>query len=134
MPTSAQDPPHADPSPFLDRIAGFREACQRDEPRGCERLAEAYMSHGVFGRVLRRNEPEALRLYIKACELDDAYCFPLAEAHLMGTLVAKDDRRGIALLERACAAEEYFACSELAERYDLGRGVPQDRRAALAIL
>jgi TPR repeat protein len=61
-------------------------------------------------------------------------CTRAATALFTGDGTAVDAKRGLALLERACKADEATACWGLSDRALRGQGVPRDKAKAVALL
>jgi TPR repeat protein/tRNA A-37 threonylcarbamoyl transferase component Bud32 len=149
----------ADPAQALTR---YQQACAAGEQRGCARVGALLLAEGPLRDLARgetvlqtacdAGEPEActalghlrvdiqhavgsVALFQRACDGGSpAGCRELAGAYLRGQSVAADIGRGLALLDRACVADDFEACDDLAgllsgERTD----VPPQRERARAL-
>jgi TPR repeat protein len=95
------------------------EECDRGIAASCVILA---------GRV---HPTYAIRLYERACELDDTHsCITAARFHASGEGVPPNRPRQMELLARACTLGDAGACSVPAKAYAAGNGVPRDERRA----
>lgn len=97
---------------------------------GCVQLGSAH-HHARFG--LTRDAAKAQELYEKACTAGYANgCFVLSQ--LLEEETPNDSGpRIVELLQKACDADSFPACNEVARRYEIGRGVPRDASKAYAL-
>lgn len=106
----------------------FREACDQNDPGGCQYLAEAtYKGEGIT-----RNMGDAAALFKKACELGAVgdNCFNYGLMREKGIGVDADAAEAIDYYRKACTRKSESGCTNLAIRYAQGAGLPQDMELA----
>jgi len=97
---------------------------------GCVTLGGAH-HHARFG--LQRDAANAQTFYEKACTAGYATgCFVLAQL-LEEETPNEAGTRIVELLTKACDAESFPACNEVARRYEIGRGIDKDPAKAYAL-
>ena len=114
----------------MTAVALFREACDQNDPGGCQYLAEAiYKGEGVT-----KDFGEAAALFKKACELGAVgeNCFNYGLMREKGIGVDADIAEAVEYYRKACARKSESGCTNLAARYAQGDGVPQDRELAVS--
>jgi TPR repeat protein len=103
--------------------------CEKGAPDGCLQAASFLRTHRVasrLGHTPASLEQRGLAQFDERCARDDAAaCYGLGRQLLRGRYVARDERRGRALLEKACAGSHGKACGALAAS-------PQARRRGRA--
>jgi TPR repeat protein len=114
------------------RAFGYLETgCKLNDAASCAGLAAAL----DFGRGVAKDKRRAFASYQRACGRGDQNaCNAVAMTHALGVegVAKRDPAKGVALLERACAAGAPAACLNLAERLggsDAPRAATLRRRA-----
>jgi hypothetical protein len=112
---------------FLRKL---REDCRRGTARGCGDVGFAVQ----FGCRTRKNPTQAFELYRRACDAGERRsCDRLSEGGDRERALA--DRGILALLDKACDADEPSACIELGEIHRRAqRGVPKSPEVAALVL
>lgn len=99
-------------------LAPCAEDCDRRIVFSCAVLAQ---------RLEHTDEPRAVRLYERACELlDAASCVSAARMFASGAGVPPSRARQVELLAQACRLGDAVACAVPARAYETGNGVPRD--------
>ena len=100
----------------------FEKACNKNDMRGCDELAAAYM----LGHSVAVDRKRAMDLFAKACNGFAPACTNLGAMHCED----EDHKKGHALFEKACTGGDFMGCSNLGSHYLQGQGVPQDLERA----
>jgi TPR repeat protein len=102
--------------------------------RACMLLGDLHRT----GRGVPRDVAKAVALYNGVCESGVlSGCWTLSDMYLRGDGVARNEALGAALLQRVCDgpanAVHLLACTDLAQLYTTGRGVPKDLARAIQL-
>lgn len=109
-------------------LAPCAEECDHGIAFACMTLA-ARVERG--GEGVPRDQPRAVVLHERACELKEAAaCVSAARMHATGAGVPPSRAKQVELLAVACALGDAFACSIPAKAYATGNGVVRDERRA----
>jgi TPR repeat protein len=104
-------------------VAPCVEDCNRGIAFSCAVLAWRIER----GEGIVRDDARAVRLYERACELDEApSCVTAARMHAAGVGVPPNRARQLELLALACALGDALACELPARAFANGSGVPRD--------
>lgn len=108
----------------------FRAECDGGEPAACSALGVMH----ELGRGVPRDMPQAVELYMSACQQRYARgCVNLGQLHAEGVGVPQRWSQAAALYDLACQARNAEGCYRIAQLQDQGRGVTQNSAYAAAL-
>lgn len=109
----------------------YDRACKAKNTLSCGNLGALYDD----GRGVPKDDARALVLYRQSCDGGfDWFCRGLGLFYWAGRAgLTKDVARAASLAERACRAENLYACGDLGWDYQQGEGVPLDYPKAYAL-
>lgn len=100
----------------------LQRGCDLGEDRACRSLGNEYAE----GDKLPINPKQALELLEKACELDDKNCDDYAAWLVELPSPPGNMKKGVKLLDKACAAPNTHACLRLADLYEESANLPKN--------
>jgi TPR repeat protein len=111
-------------------VVACQLACDRGQVLACVDLGATLAT----GDALRRDEPRAAALFVRACDAGEpAGCVGAGRMYEYARGVARDEPRAYALYDRACAARSLTGCYNAALLLEAGRGVARDAARARAL-
>jgi TPR repeat protein len=115
-----------------DAIAVLERACELGSGAGCAHLAFLYATGS--GKLVKRDDRRATRLYVRACDLGDAKgCYNVGLMADDGRGGARNISRAVAKYDEACEMGSSSACTNLGFHFENGRGVKKDKVQAVAL-
>ncbi len=113
-----------------DTLAVIQRSCDLGSGGGCANLAFLFAT----GKLVKRDDHRAVRLYVKSCDLGDAMgCYNVGLMADAGRGGPHDEARAIAAYGEACEMGSSSACTNLGFLHENGRGVKKDGARAFAL-
>ena len=111
------------------KFASLTSACEQGDPSACGDLGEAY----ELGEGTGQNRPIAALLYSEACDAGDAEsCYRLGRV-TFAAVESDADQAAFEALNRACDLGSFDGCAGVAQAYEAGGPVAQDRELAASL-